>query len=252
MKKKWNKNGLVVISNQSNGRGTSLVTDFPLNLQSASNYLREYDFATNTLQFVQAGINRSGLQRASDAGLTGPNVCLINELAYLNKNLILVNMTRGGSGIYPYSSSFFNFATLGSNFARDILQQALAFSNDNCTFHIIFSGENESELDNGDPGILGYEGALIQEILDFRNAVREIKGEGHIINTIVMGVHQYAEAIQALTIQAAQKNVARNISNCVYIDTDFVNQVGVHFTVDKYIPIVKKIADAMRNLRKLN
>lgn len=250
-KRKWTQKEAVVFVNQSNGRGTITASGFPTQWQAASTWLKEYNFSGGALAAVQAGTNRSFFlpTRPSDTGLTGPITVAQQYWAYLNKNLYAVNMTRGGSGVYPYSSSYFNFSSGGFAGGRAALQAALSHSTSDHTFVISFAGENESELPNGDPGILGFEAAMRSQIADMTDAIQDVKGVNHRVSFILMGVHQYSGAPQAAAIQAQQQAIAATTPNCKYIDTDYLAQPSVHFVYADYVSLLKKITVAMRELR---
>ncbi len=247
-KAKWSKKAAIVFSNQSNARGTSVVGDYPTNMQGASNYLLEYKHATNELVAVQAGVNNSYITRAQDTALTGPGVVIQKYLSYLNRNLFIVPLHRGGAGLNPYSSSYFNHSEVGGQGARAILQSALEFSEDDTTFLVIFSGENESEP-SGAVTTEVFQGLLEQEIADFRDACVEVKGAGHKVCVVIMGVHDYAAATNASAIRAAQQAVAAADECAEYIDTNYLSQTSVHFTYNDYVSLTKKIAAAIRRMK---
>lgn len=251
-KTKWTAKEAVFIVNQSNGRGTSVLADFPTAWQGASNYLKEWNFGTSALVATQAGQNRSCFlaTRPADTGLTGPIPVAQQYLSFLNKNLYCVNMTRGGSGVYPYASSYFNFSSAGVYGARAYAQAAIAASNSTNTFMVVWAGEEEAAAASPtDPSVLGFSAAMRQEIADFKAAIQSVKGANHTVCVIIMGVHQMATLPQATAIQSQQQAIAASTPNCRYIDTDYVGQTSIHFTYANYVSIMRKVANAMREMR---
>lgn len=229
-----------VLTNQSNARGTSVKADFQIDLQDSADIQKTYWYNLGGLYATVPDANASPLKRPQDSLLNGPDVTSQLYTSFLASHPVILPIHRGGAGICNYASSYFNYSPSGVHNADGILQAGLSFVTDTTNgVVVIFSGENEAETPNGDTCNTNFHTYLVQEINDLRAAA------GKDMFVVVMKVHQYPAAINAIQVQNEQELACQIVGNCVTINTDGLTS-SVHFDAADYVYLTGLIAEQWR------